>query len=78
MTGFTLNHEQIDELRRAHRKAKSKRDADRIKAIYSLAIGCSIFQVVDILMIDEETLRNYQKHYKEGGIQKLLKKNNIG
>lgn len=78
MKGFTLSNEQVNELRRAHRRAKNKRDADRIKAIYSLAVGHTISQVVSILMIDEETLRNYQKCYEEGGISQLLKKNHKG
>lgn len=78
MNTFSLNPEQLNELRRAHRKAKNKRDADRIKAIYSLAVGHSIAQVASILMIDEETLRNYQERYKTGGIPELLKNRHQG
>jgi len=78
MKGFTLSDSKLNELRRSHRKAKNKRDADRIKAIYSLAIGHSISQVASILMIDEETLRNYQSRYENGGIPELLKKGHKG
>src|SRR3990167_2747678 len=78
MKRYTLSQEQINELRRAHRQAKNKRDADRIKAIYSLAVGHSIAEVASILMIDEETLRNYQNHYEEGGVKGLLKSNHKG
>lgn len=78
MNGFNLSQDQISELRRAHRQAKNKRDADKIKAIYSLAMGHSIAQVVSILMIDEETLRTYKKLYEEGGIPWLLKNHNKG
>lgn len=78
MEGFNLTKDQINELRRAHRMAKIKCDADRIKAVYSLAIGHSIAQVASILMIDEETLRNYKNHYEKGGIEELLKKNHKG
>jgi transposase len=78
MNGFNLSQDQINELRRAHRQAKNKRDADKIKAIYSLAMGHSISQVVSILMIDEETLRTYKKLYEQGGIPLLLKKHNKG
>jgi len=78
MNGLTLPKEEIIALRAAHRRAKNKRDADRIKAIYSLAIGHTISQVASILMIDEETLRNYQKSYEEGGISALLKNNYNG
>lgn len=78
MKELNLSEDQINELRRAHRQAKNKRDADRIKAIYSLAIGHSIAQVVSILMLDEETLRNYKKHYLTGGIAELLKTHHKG
>lgn len=78
MTTFSMNQDEINSLRRAHRQAKNKRDADRIKAIYSLAIGHSIAQVASILMIDEETLRNYRQSYQTGGIKELLKSNHDG
>jgi len=74
MKRLIINKSQINELRKAHRKAKNKGDADRIKAIYSLAMGHNISQVASILMIDEETLRNYKNHYEEGRIPQLLKK----
>jgi transposase len=78
MKRITITQEQINELRRAHRQARNKRDADRIKAIYSLAVGHSVAQVASILMIDEETLVDYQKRYEEGGIPELLKNNHKG
>jgi transposase len=78
MDRFTLTKDQINELRRAHRLAKNKSDADRIKAVYSLAVGHSIAQVASILMIDEETLRNYKTQYKKGGIKELLENNYKG
>lgn len=78
MEGFNLTTDQINELRRAHRKAKSKSDADRIKVVYSLAIGHTIAQVASILMIDEETIRNYKNHYEKGGLKELLTNNHKG
>lgn len=78
MKGLVLTPDQLNELRRAHRQAKNKTDADRIKAIYSLAIGHSIAQVASILMIDEETLRNYKTRYEQGGIPELIKNNHKG
>ena len=73
MKAFIISDEEINKLRVEHRKAKNKRDADRIKAIYSLAVGHSISQVADILMIEEETLRNYKLRYERGGVKALLK-----
>jgi len=78
MKGFTLTTDQLNELRRVHRRTKNKRAADRIKAVYSLAVGHNISQVASILMIDEETLRNYRDRYKSGGVSALLKDNYKG
>ncbi len=78
MEGFKLTKEELQELRAAHRQIKNKSDADRIKAIYSLTIGHSVAQVASILMIDEETLRNYKNLYKSGGMDKLLERNYHG
>lgn len=72
MNNFKLTTEQVIELRIAHRAAKNKRDADRIKAIYSLGTGWSFEEVADILMIDEETLRNYVNRYQKGGVKELI------
>lgn len=72
MERFVLTDEEIAELRRSHRQAKNKRDADRIKTIYSLGIGHNINQIASILMVDQETIRNYYKQYKIGGIPALL------
>lgn len=78
MKGFTLSQAELNELRFAHRKTKNKRAADRIKAVYSLAVGHSIAQVASILMIDEETLRHYRKSYEQSGVNALLKNNYKG
>jgi len=72
MNGLTLTAAEITTLRLAHRACKNKRAADRIKAIYSLGTGSSAEDVVKILMLDEETLRNYVKRYQEGGIRALV------
>ncbi len=42
MTEFTLLQEEISSLKKAHRAAKKKRDADRIKAIILLGTGWTI------------------------------------
>ncbi len=73
MKDYTLSKEQIRILRRAHKRERNKGNADRIKAIYSLAVGYSISQVADILMVDQSTLRNYHASYTSGGILELLK-----
>jgi len=72
MNGLTLTSAEIIALKQAHRACKDKRAADRIKAVYSLGVGFSVEDVVDILMLDEETLRNYVKRYQSGGIKALI------
>lgn len=72
MNRLTLIAAEINTLRLAHRACRNKRAADRIKAIYSLGTGSSVEDVVKILMLDEETLRNYVKRYQDGGIRALV------
>ena len=72
MERFVLTKAEMTTLRLSHRQAKDKRDADRIKAIYLLGTGYKLIEVANILMMDEETIRNYYKHYKAGGISTLL------
>ena len=72
MNGLTLTSSEIIALKQAHRACKDKRAADRIKAVYSLGVGFSVEDVVDILMLDAETLRNYVKRYQSGGIKALI------
>jgi transposase len=72
MNKLTLTSAEIIALRQSHRACKDKHATDRIKAIYSLGTGYSVEDVVKILMLDEETLRNYVKRYQRGGINALI------
>lgn len=67
-----LNSEQILLLRQTHRSLRDKKLADRIKAIMLLNKGLSYTQIAEILLLDEVTLRRYEKQYKEKGIDGLL------
>lgn len=78
MNKLTLTLAEIIALKQAHRACKDKRAADRIKAIYSLGRGFSVEDVVKILMLDEETLRNYVKRYQTGGINALITDHYMG
>ena len=73
MKKLILSDQQIAKLRIAHRTAKKKRDADRIKAIVLLARGWTPVQVAEALLVDDETIRNYMKRYQSGGVKALLK-----
>ncbi len=72
MTTFTLSQEEISSLKIAHRTAKKKREADRIKAIILLGKGWTIREVAEALLLDDETIRNYLNRYKNGGLKALL------
>ena len=78
MTMFTLSQEEISGLKRAHRAAKNKRDAYRINTIVLLGTGWTIREVAEALFLDDETIRNYLKRYKAGGLNALLNDNYKG
>lgn len=67
-----LSEEQITTLRLAHKGIKGKKLADRIKAIMLLNKGFSYTQTAEVLMLDEVTLRRYERQYKEKDIDGLL------
>jgi transposase len=78
MTTFTLTQDEISSLKRAHRASKKKRDADRIKSIILLGTGWTIREVAEVLLLDDETIRNYLKRYKTGELNALLNDNYKG
>lgn len=78
MTKLTLSSQQIAELKIAHKTAKTKRDADRIKTILLLDKGWSPVQIANVLLLDDETIRNYIKLYESDGMESLLKNNYKG
>ena len=80
MKNFDLSSEEIQELRIAHKLAKKKSasDAYRINAVILLGTEWSLEEVVDALLLDDETLSGYVSRYKEGGLEKLLEHNHKG
>src|SRR5579871_5481965 len=78
MKGFTLSQDEISSLRRSHKRERNKKFSYRINAIILLGSDWTLEEVKDALLIDEETLRNYVKHYEEGGLKLLLKMNHHG
>jgi transposase len=68
MTTFTLSPDEISSLKITHRATKKKREADRIKTIILLGTGWAIREVSEVLLLDDETIRNYLKRYKESGL----------
>lgn len=78
MKDFDLTNEEVQELRFAHKSAKHKRDAYRINAVILLGTGWLLSEVVDALLLDDETLRKYVENYRAGGLKKLLDNNYKG
>jgi transposase len=78
MPEIVLPTEELVRLRAAHRRARKKRDADRIKAVVLLASGWSVAEVAQALLLDEGTVRNYLQRYQQGGLPALLKEHYKG
>lgn len=58
-----LTEQNKIDLKNQHRQTKEKRNADRIKIITMLDKGFSEIQISEILMLDEETVRNWYKKF---------------
>ena len=67
-----LSKEQKDELLRELRLEKSRRYAERIKVILLLDQGKTYKSISEYLFLDEGTIANYRKRYKEGGLGGLI------
>lgn len=78
MQGFELSRDEIAFLRLAHKRERNKKFAYRINSVILLGSGWTLDEVKDALLLDEETLRNHIKNYKEGGLKLLLKNNYKG
>jgi len=71
MNNFELSAEEIQALKKIHKQTKDKWAADRIKAVISLGSGWTFEEIAEILLLDDQTLRNYLKLFREGGIERL-------
>lgn len=59
-------------LHEAHHDSRYRKNADRIKAILLLNEGYSYQQAAKILLLDDRTIRRYEKEYRKSGIDGLL------
>jgi transposase len=78
MKDYRLNKQELAELRAAHRAARNAREAYRMNAVILLGSGWSPAQVAAALLIDDDTVRNHFKRYKQGGIAALERMNYVG
>ena len=65
-------------LRMKHRGLKEKRYADRIKAILFLDSGFSYEKVAELLMLDDNTIRDCYRRYEAHGVECLVDDNYKG
>lgn len=77
MTPFLSDRERR-ELKRAQKQEHLRRHADRIKVIFLLDSGWSYDKVAEALLLDDQTVRNYEKTYPNEGIDGLLTDHYIG
>ena len=67
-----LTKEQREELLSELRLERNRKFADRIRVILLLDTGETSSDIARFLFLDESTVRNYEKRYKEGGLEKLV------
>lgn len=67
-----LSSEQREELKRLHRHEHGRCFADRIKAVLLLDEGRTYEDVSQILLLDDQTIRNYEGIFSRHGIAGLL------
>lgn len=77
MKEFLLK-DTVNALKKAHRAAKSKREADRIKTILFLNHGFSYEETARLLMLDDSTTRAYYREYQQGGLDDLISNHYTG
>jgi len=71
MKGF-LTSDQIGILREAHYSCRFRKSADRIKSILLLNEGFTYDEVGKILMLDDITIRRYEKQFEKVGVDGLI------
>lgn len=72
MLDYRLSDSELSALREAHRQARDQRKADRLKAVYLLGKGWTALQVSEALLVDDDTVRNWFKRYREQGQKGLV------
>ena len=78
MLDYRLTPSDLAELRAAHRQARDIRAAYRLNAVILLGQGRTVPDVADALLFDPETVRQYFKKYREGGVERLLRMSYVG
>jgi len=72
-----LTAQEVIVLREAHYDSEFRKQADRIKAILALNRGLSYEQTAKLLLLDQTTIRRYEKEFKKIGVDGILENNHI-
>ena len=73
-----LTSKEREDIRLLHRNCPKKRYADKLKALLLLDKGFSCVDVGEILLLDDDTIRQYRNQYINQGAESLLADNNKG
>jgi transposase len=73
-----LIHNERNNLVTFHRNEPSRHYADKIKSILLLDDGYSYKDIASILLLDDQTVRNYENIFVKGGLSLLTANNYLG
>ena len=73
-----LSQEEKIQIKQLHRSCTQRKHADKLKAILLLDKGHSCVEVGEILLLDDDTVREYRNIYLNQGATSLLSDNNKG
>ena len=73
-----LTAREVVILQEAHHSSRLRKSADRIKTILLLNQDFTYEQIARLLLLDEGTLRRYEKEYRKNGIDGLLESRYLG
>jgi len=72
MSSIKLTKLERSNLEKRHRRENERKLADRIKTILLLDSGWTYSQIAEILLLDDQSIRNYEKRFLRNGIHELL------
>jgi len=67
-----LTAQEVLILQEAHHSSRLRKSADRIKTILALNQGLTYLETAKLLLLDDITIRRYEKEYSKRGIDGLL------
>lgn len=69
---LVLTVKEREEIKQLHRKCSQRKFADKLKALLLLDKGFSCVEVGELLLLDDDTIRNYRTQYLNQGAASLL------